>query len=134
MAILTSKLGVSVGVKLGLKVGDDVGKFEGSMFVGTSVGIELGLVVVGSLVVGSVVGYISRNDEKKSRVCASGERYPNSSSRQYEMTILTSKLGLGAVSMNTGSTETVTVAVSHVNSTPSSKHASYSKSRVQLKW
>ena len=52
------------------------------------------------------------------------------------------KLGLGVgplevgptVSMNTGSTETVTVAVSHVNSTPSSKHASYSKSRVQLKW
>ena len=92
MAILTSKLGVSIGVKLGLKVGDDVGKFEGSMVVGTSVGIELGLVVVGSLVVGSVVGYISRNDEKKSRVYASGERYPNSSSRQYEMTILTSKL------------------------------------------
>ena len=46
------------------------------------------------------------------------------------------KLGLGVgplevgptVSMNTGSTETVTVAVSHVNSTPSSKQASYSKS------
>ena len=61
MAILTSKLGVSVG--------DDVGKFEGSKVVGTSVGIELGLVVVGSLDVGSVVGYISRNDEKKSCVC-----------------------------------------------------------------
>ena len=61
MAKLTSKLGVSVG--------DDVGKFEGSMVVGTSVGIELGLVVVGSLDVGSVVGYISRNDEKKSCVC-----------------------------------------------------------------
>ena len=60
MAKLTSKLGVSVG--------DDVGKFEGSK-VGTSVGIELGLVVVGSLDVGSVVGYISRNDEKKSCVC-----------------------------------------------------------------
>ena len=43
MAILTSKLGVSVGVKLGLKVGDDVGKLEGSKVVGTSVGIELGL-------------------------------------------------------------------------------------------
>ena len=71
MAILTSKLGVSVG--------DDVGKLEGSKVVGTSVGIELGLVVVGSLDVGSVVGYISRNDEKKSRVYASGERYPSPS-------------------------------------------------------
>ena len=81
--------------------------------------------------------------------------------RQYQMTILTSKLGvsvgnllglnegtnvgisvgmkLGLVvegplevgpteSMNTGSTETVTIAVSQINSTPSSKHASYSKS------
>ena len=31
-------------------------------------------------------------------------------------------------SMNTGSAETVTIAVSQINSTPSSKHASYSKS------
>ena len=43
--------------------------------------------------------------------------------------VLVGPLEVGpTVSMNTGSTETVTVAVSHVNSTPSSKQASYSKS------